>query len=123
MNIKLSRVLDYIKIFQSIIDNEKDVQPLMKFKLLGYLKQLNPTMENFETIKNDLIIKYGKEDEEKGYSVNPEDKENWNDFLKEVESILDSEVDVDLPKFKAEEIMNAKIPSKYLMTIYDLIEE
>ena len=52
-------VLKYNRIIKAIIDNTTDVNALVKFKLLGMLKQFEPTILNYETIRVEKINEYG----------------------------------------------------------------
>ena len=58
---KVKEVLNYNRIIKAIIDNADDVNSLVKFKLLGMLKQFEPIVTNFETIRDEKIVKYGLE--------------------------------------------------------------
>lgn len=136
----INDVLSYNRIIKSFIDNATDVNSLIKFKMLGMVKQFEPVVQNFNTIRDDLIGKYGEENEDGAIGIFEPKKENYESdkefedamkkygntiksFNEEIESIVNSEADIKINKFKAEEIMNAGIPSDYLVVLYDLIEE
>ena len=133
-------IMQYDGIIKSIIDNSKNVNTLIKFKLLGMCKQFEPIVANFETIRNEKIAENGTANESGGISILPPDKENFEndeDYEKarkefddtlakineELNEILDSEADITIKKFKATEIIESGIPASYLIDIYDLIEE
>lgn len=120
---KLEDLLNYNSLFQTIIDKGTNVKPTIKFKLLGYIKQFSPYLENFETVRNDLVMKYGEEDESGNYKVDPNSTDTWKKFESEFTALVRQEIDVNLPKIKANEIMSSGIPAKYLVGLYDLIEE
>ena len=48
---------------------------------------------------------------------------NIKQFSADMSKVLEPETEINIKKFKAEDIMNAGIPSEYLIHIYDLIEE
>lgn len=119
---KLKEVINYIEILKDIIDNQPNVSSVMKFKFLGTIKQFTPYIENFELIRNELIMKYGEEKETGGYEVVKE-SDNYKIFADEISKVLDQDIDQSITKFKAEDIMNAGISANYLIYLYDLIEE
>ena len=133
-------ILKYNDIIKNLIDNATDVNSLVKFKFLGMLKQFEPVIQNYETIRNDLINKYGKSDGNGGVGIflpkkdDYESDEDFNNAMKEydntisnlnneLEKILDEDVEIKIKKFKAEDIMSVGIPADFLMALYDLIEE
>ena len=119
---KLKEVINYESILKSIIDNEPNVSPVIKFKFLGMIKQFSPCLENLESIRSDLVKKYGEENEEGGYTV-LKDTENYKLFSEDMLKLLDQEIETNISKFKAEDIMNAGIPADAWVLLYDLIEE
>lgn len=137
---KVKEVLNYNRIIKAIIDNANDVNSLVKFKLLGMLKQFEPIVANFETIRDEKIVKYGKTTEDGQTAIispKKDDFENDEEFEKaskeyediikkftsEMDEVLDSEIDIEIKKFNYDDIMNAGVPSDYLVAIYALIEE
>lgn len=136
----INDVLNYNRIIKSLIDNATDINTLVKFKMLGMVKQFEPVIQNFNTIRDDLIGKYGTENEGGAVGIFEPKKEDYESdeefnkaikkyedtiksFNEEIESVVNSEADIEIKKFKAEEIMNAGVPSDYLVVLYDLIEE
>lgn len=130
----------YNNTIKEIIDNAKDVNSLVKFKLLGVMKQFENTVVNTENMRIELLAKYGETedngmisikepnrddfDKEEDYKKAFDDYEkNYNQFMEEYTAILDSEADITIKKFKSSDIMNMGIPSDYLVALYDLIEE
>lgn len=133
-------ILKYNDIIKNLIDNATDVSGLIKFKFLGMLKQFEPVIQNYETIRNELINKYGKSDGNGGVGIflpqkdDYESDEDFNNAMKEYEDtvsklnkeldkILNEDVEINIKKFKAEDIMSVGIPADFLMALYDLIEE
>lgn len=133
-------ILRYNNTIKAIIDNAKDVNSLVKFKLLGVMKQFENTVANTENMRIELLAKYGETDDngmvsikepnrddfdkEEDYKKAFDDYEkNYNQFIEEYTAILNSEADITIKKFKSSDIMNMGIPSDYLVALYDLIEE
>jgi hypothetical protein len=136
----IQNILDYNEIIKAIIDNATDVNALIKFKLLGMLKQFEPVVANYETIRSEKIMKYGTTNEDGNTGIFAPKKENFDsdeDFNKatinfeetvkkfsdELNEVLQSESDIEIKKFKSSDIMDAGLPADYLLAIYDLIEE
>lgn len=137
---QVKKVLDYNKIIKAIIDNEKDIDALVKFRLLGMCKQFEPIVANFETVRDEKIMQYGTITEDGSTGIIPPNKEDFNNdegfekaqkefeetvakFTDDLDKVLDSEIQIEIKKFKPEDIMDAGLPADYLLAIYDLIEE
>lgn len=133
-------ILNYNRIIKMLIDNEPNINSLIKFRLLGMLKQFEPAVENYEKIRDELISKYGKSDDDGRFGIFPPIKDNYDSdekfeeakkefedtiqkFNEEITKIGESESEINIVKFKADDIMNAGIPADYLVVLYDLIEE
>lgn len=133
-------VLTYSRVIKRIIDNVPEVNSLTKFKLLGMLKQFEPTVDNFNTIREEKIQKYGSYDSEGRFGIFEPHEEDFetitdfkeayknfeeimNNFNKDLDEILHSESDLQIKKIKYTDIIDAGIPADYLMVLYNLIEE
>lgn len=133
-------ILNYNKIIKNLIDYATDINALVKFRLLGMLKQFEPIVQNYEKVREDYITKHGSTDEAGRFGIFPpkqnedETDEDFKNRVTEYENvlknfntaldeILNSESNIEIKKFKYTEIMDAGIPSDYLVAIYDLIEE
>ncbi len=132
--------ISYSRTIKSIIDSNSNINALVKFKLLGMAKQLEPITENFERVRNENIYKYGTINENGGASIvepkrdsfdNDEDFNTAMDEYKntvakineELKTILNSDVNVNINKFKYTEIIDAGLSADYLLDLYELIEE
>lgn len=137
---KIGDILNYNRSIKLIIDNAKDVNSLVKFRLLGMLKQFEPVVQNYETIREEKIQEYGTvsedgrigifephEDAFEAVNDYQEAKAKYDETIKkfsnDLDEILNSEADIEIKKFKYTDIMDAGLSSDYLMVIYDLIEE
>ena len=128
MNIKLGNILEINNILKSIIDNtELKIDALFKFKLLGIMKSFEIPIANFEVIRNDKIKEYGKELEDKNgnksIGIDADDKEAIAKFSKDINNVIDSEVDVNVEKLKAIDVFDKGLPADYLVKLYPIIEE
>lgn len=136
----IRELLDYNSSIKTIIDNAKDVSALVKYKLLTMCKQIEPVEETVEKVRLEIINKYGtkKEDGSVGiWEPARDDYENDSDydeavtkyhsnieqFQNDMNSLLNSESDITIKKFKSSEIFDAGLPADYLLAIYNLIEE
>lgn len=124
MTIKLGAVLDLNSILKVVIDNTAlKIDPILKFKLLGILKNIEVTVNNFERIRNEKIREYGKEDEEGNIGISQDDTESMEKFVKDLDSLINSEVEINFQKIKAVDVFDKGLPAEYLVGLYPIIEE
>ena len=127
MTLKLKNVLEINSILKLIIDNDKlKIDPLFKFKLLGIMKNIEIPVANFSTIRDEKIMEYGKEAEDengnKTIAIPADDKELLNKFTKEINNILESDVDISIQKLKPVDVFDKGLSSEYLIKLYPVIE-
>ena len=137
---KIKEVLNYNQAIKAVVDNAKDVNALVKFRLLGMAKQFEPIVANFDTVREEKIAKYGTTNESGQTGIFAPEKDKFDDdkkydeavkefeetvkkFTNDIDEVLDSEADIEIKKFKYTDIMDSGLPSDYLIAIYDLIEE
>ena len=121
---KIGMIARYDGILKAIIENENDVNVIFKFRLLGIRKSFESVIQNIDIIRNDLVTKYGKEDENKQISVKPDDKKNFENFVSEMNTFLDEEVEIDFDKIKASEAFGGGLKdSNYLVGLYDIMTQ
>ena len=128
MKIKLGNILEINNVLKSIIDNtELKIDALFKFKLLGIMKNIEVPIENFEVIRNEKIKEYGKELEDengnKSIGIDANDKDAIAKFSKDINKVIDSEVEVNIEKLKAIDVFDKGLPTEYLVKLYPIIEE
>ena len=124
MTIKLATVLQLNNLLKSIIDNtELKIDSLFKFRLLGIMKNIENPVNNFETIRNDKIREYGKEDEEGNIGISKEDVDTLKKFTEDMDKIVDSDVEINIQKLKASDVFDKCLPADYLVGLYPIIEE
>ena len=120
---KLKQVDQLNYVVKRLLDNQDiKLSSKLKFRLLTILKQLEPTVTNLSTIRDEKIREYGEPDEN-GELVIKRGTEEYTKFEKEFGELLNTESDIEVKKFKASELFEANIPSDYLIALYDYIEE
>ena len=128
MKIKLGDVLNLNRTLKRIIDNnELDIDSLFKFRLLGIMKNIENEIMNYETIRTEKIYKYGKEitDENgnKNFGIPNEDRESMEKFTKDMNEVINSDVEVNIQKLKAVDVFDKGLPAEYLVGLYSIIKE
>ena len=124
MKIKLRNILEINNVLKQIIDStELKIDALFKFKLLGIMKSFEIPIANFETIRNEKIREYGKPDEEGNIRILTEDEESMKKFTDDMNSVVNSDVDVNFSKLKPADVFDKGLPAEYLVGLYSIIEE
>ena len=128
MKIKLGNILEINNVLKSIIDNtELKIDALFKFKLLGIMKSFEIPIANFEVIRNEKIKEYGKELEDengnKSIGIDANDKDAIAKFSKDINKVIESEVDVNINKLKSIDVFDKGLSADYLVRLYPIIEE
>ena len=128
MKIKLGNVLEINNVLKQIIDNtELKIDALFKFRLLGIMKNLEVPIANFNVIRDEKIKEYGKELEDengnKSIGIDANDKETVDKFSKDINKVIESEVDVNINKLKSVDVFDKGLSADYLVRLYPIIEE
>ena len=124
MKIKLGTVLDLNAMLKAIIDNtELKIDSLLKFKLLGILKNIEIPVNNFEAVRNEKIREYGKENDEGNIGISADDTESMEKFTNDLNEVINSEIEVNIQKLKAVDVFDKGLPADYLVGLYPIIEE
>jgi hypothetical protein len=103
-------------------DENTELTAVFKFQLLGIVKGFESAVQNFETIRNEKIREYGEENDNGDFTINPEKKENFEKFQKEISSVLDTEITMSVTKLKAEDVFKVITDPKALVILYPIIE-
>lgn len=126
---KLKEILNLNQIIKLIIDNNNlKIDSLLKFRLLGILKDIEPSVSNFEIIRNENICEFGQPvNDENGNIISyeiPQDNEvSINKFKASLEKLLDNDVQITIHKLKASDVFDKGLPAEYLVGLYSIIEE
>ena len=124
MKIKLGIVLELNNMLKAIIDNtELKIDSLLKFKLLGILKNIEIPVNNFEAVRNEKIREYGKENDEGNIGISADDTESMEKFTKDMNEVINSDVEVNIQKLKATDVFDKGLPADYLVGLYPIIDE
>lgn len=124
IKLKLNDVIEIDNTIKSIIDNkEVTINVLLKFRLLGILKSIEQHITNFEIIKNEKIVEYGKKNKDGMYKIDKNDVNAIEKFSKDISQILNSEVAFNIEPFKPDEILDSELKAEYLMRLYPIIRK
>ena len=81
IKLKLGEVLNLNQILKIIIDDsESKIDSLLKFKLLGIMKSIEPLIQNFEIIRNEKINEYGEKTDDGRVQISVENKDAIKKF-------------------------------------------
>lgn len=136
---KVNEILQYDDTMKNLIDNTT-MDAKIKFRFLNMRKQFEPVVQNFQQMREEILQKYSEKKEDGSMGIFEPERDAFESdkdydaalkkfqdtvesFQKDVNSILNDDANIELVKFKAEDIMNAGIPSDALLVIIDLIEE
>ena len=124
MKIKLKDILQINNILKAIIENsEIKIDPLFKFKLLGIMKGIEIPINNFESVRNEKIREYGKENEDGNIGISNDDTESIKKFSEEMDKVINSDVEVNIQKLSPGDVFDKGLPADYLVGLYSIIEE
>ena len=133
MKIKLSKLVNAVSSLQGL--SKRDDLPIkVAYALVKNYKKIDTELKAFEETKNKLFEKYGEkvvldkkgnvvEDESKGKKVTRIKKEHIETFNKEIDKILEDEIDLQVHKIKIEIFEDVKIKPQTLMAIDFLLED
>ena len=136
---KVNEILQYDETMKNLIDNTT-MDAKIKFRFLNMRKQFEPVVQNFQQMREEILQKYSEKKEDGSMGIFEPERDAFESdkdydaalkkfqdtvesFQKDVNSILNDDANIVLVNFKAEDIMNAGIPSDALLVIIDLIEE
>ena len=124
MKLKLREVLNLNQILKIIIDDsESKIDSLLKFKLLGIMKSIEPLVQNFEIIRNEKINEYGEPTDDGRVQISVENKDAIKKFNEDINKLASEEVSINITKFKPSDIFDKGLKAEYLIGLYPIIEE
>lgn len=122
ITLKLSEVLNINQALKSIIDDSQiKLSSLMKFKMLGILREINPTVSNFDIIYNEKIVEYGEKQKNGDYKISGDNKQAVSNFNRDIKEVVDSDVTIFIEKLKADKIFESGIKANHLIKLYPII--
>lgn len=118
--------LNSIMIAEDVLNKLADKQGLKaktSFALAMNIKALSEPIHTFENVKNDLIRKYGEKEKEgeDTYIVN-KDSKNFDKFVEEYRSLMETEIDVKIKKIKIEELDGTGLSPNEFIAISFMID-
>lgn len=124
IKLKLEEVLTLNNTIKTIIDDSNaKINVLLKFRLLGIIKALETYVSNFEIIRNEKIVEYGKKNENGIFSIDKNDIVSLEKFKNDLEQVLVSEVTINIEMLSVNEVFNSGLRSDYLMGLFPIIKE
>ncbi len=123
IKLKCSEVLRINTVLKAIIeDSQVKTDALLKFRLLGIMRSIESHINNFEIIKDEKIIAYGEETEDGVFQIKPDNPKALEQFERDINNVLDSEVLIQTQMLKPDEVFNKGLTTEYLMGLYPIIE-
>lgn len=99
----------------------KPLKTSVGYRLSVFLKKADVEYSLFVQKRNDLFKELGElTDGESAYKIK---EENMVKFRSEIESMLDTEIDLTFPKVKLSEIDNVELEGKHMLTLADVVIE
>jgi len=124
IRLQIRELLTINQALKTIIDDKQsNVDALLKFKLLGIMKEFQPHVENFEFIRNEKIVQYGQKTKRGNYQITKDNKTAMDKFKHDIDKILMSEVSLNIEKLKASCIFDKGVKAEYLIGLYPIIEQ
>lgn len=122
VKLKLGEVINLNNTLKEII-NDKELDALFKFKLLSIMKVLETHISNFEVIRNEKILEYGKKTEDGTISIAPEDKDAIDKFNSSLREVINNKVAINIEKLRAEDVFSKIFDTEALIRLYPIIKE
>jgi hypothetical protein len=129
-NMKLKQLIDSFGLPNgipgaiTIIANQK-LPAIGSYKIAMVIKNAQPSVDEFYKIHNEKVKEYGEEIIEKEkptgrYNIKEENKEK---FQKEIEELLEQEVNLTIPELKIKDFDGLSLEPRYLVQLDWLIKE
>lgn len=116
MNVTIATLINATPVFSKITN--KELSPVVSFRLVKLIKEINVELEIFEKEKEKLLKKYGKKNDDDSYTILDENKDSWN---KDITELLSLDVDITAEKVNlANE--DIKISPADMMKIEEFVE-
>lgn len=126
--LKVYQVNNIYSRIKNVIENKDiDIKAKFKFKLLRLYSEVQSIVKDFEMTKDGLINKYGTDvlDSEGNVTqkrVSPDDK-TWTDFVKEINTVAESDVDIDITPITVEELFEMELDTDALADLVPIVVE
>lgn len=126
--LKVYQVNNIYSRIKNVIENKDiDIKAKFKFKLLRLYSEVQSIVKDFEITKDGLINKYGTDvlDSEGNVTqkrVSPDDK-TWTDFVKEINTVAKSDVDIDITPITVDELFEMELDTDALADLVPIVVE
>ena len=127
--LKVYQVININSRIKNVIEGESVINAAFKFKLLRLYSEIQGVVKDFEITKNSLVNKYGKDVVDENGEIVPNQKrispkdENWKDFIKEINAVSDSDVDVNFTPISVEELFGVGLDTDACADLIPIVEE
>lgn len=127
--LKVYQVININSRIKNVIESESVINATFKFKLLRLYSEIQGVVKDFEITKNSLVNKYGKDVVDENGEIVPNQKrispedENWKDFIKEINAVSDSDVDVNFTPISVEELFGVGLDTDACADLIPIVEE
>ena len=127
--LKVYQVININSRIKNVIEGESVINAAFKFKLLRLYSEIKGVVKDFEITKDSLINKYGKDVVDENGEIVPNQKmispkdENWKDFIKEINAVSDSDVDVNFTPISVEELFGVGLDTDACADLIPIVEE
>jgi sulfatase maturation enzyme AslB (radical SAM superfamily) len=118
MKLKIKEVLEGMAVLQKVINCSLPAK--VSYNIMRNLKKVEHELKPFEESRLRLVQKYGKPDDDGKVSVTDE---NISEFYKEVSSLLDEEVEVDIRQIGIEQLEGVNLTPNEIQFIDFIIEK
>lgn len=105
MNLKVSEIYTLKNELEGLLKEELEIS--QRHHLKEIQRKASDELRVSDELREELIKKFGKEENGNIY-VNPKDRENFNQFVKEWEKVLLQKKEVSFPKFNKENFLTVK---------------
>ena len=127
--LKVYQVININSRIKNVIEGESVINAAFKFKLLRLYSEIQGVVKDFEITKDSLVNKYGKDVVDENGEIVPNQKmispkdENWKDFIKEINAVSDSDVDVNFTPISVEELFGVGLDTDACADLIPIVEE
>ena len=127
--LKVYQVININSRIKNVIEGESVINAAFKFKLLRLYSEIQGVVKDFEITKDSLVNKYGKDVVNENGEIVPNQKrispkdENWKDFIKEINAVGDSDVDVNFTPISVEELFGVGLDTDACADLIPIVEE
>lgn len=98
-----------------------ETKGVVGYKIARNLRMINDELKDYYQFKQTLFEKYGELAED-GNLIIKKDSENYQDFLKEYEPVMNQEVEFDFRKVTEEELIESGLNAGQISLIWEIVE-